>query len=124
MRGNDEAHQTRFYACFALALAATIAVAFAANLLTLFLAYELLTLVTYPLVTHHGTPEAMRAGRVYLGVLLGTSIPLLFVAMVAYLAHRGHAGLPRRRHSRWRESATRRSAGCSPPTCSASARPR
>ena len=83
MRGNDEAHQTRFYACFALALAATIAVAFAANLLTLFLAYELLTLVTYPLVTHHGTPEAMRAGRVYLGVLLGTSILLLFVAMVA-----------------------------------------
>ena len=43
----------------------------------------MLTLVTYPLVTHHGTPEAMRAGRVYLGVLLGTSILLLFLAMVA-----------------------------------------
>ena len=83
MRGNGEAHQTRFYVLFALALAATIAVAFAANLLTLFLAYELLTLVTYPLVTHHGTPEAVRAGRVYLGVLLGTSMLLLFLAMVA-----------------------------------------
>jgi len=82
MRANAEEHQTRFYACFALALATTIAIAFAANLVTLFLAYELLTLVTYPLVTHHGTPEAMRAGRVYLGVLLGTSILLLFVAMV------------------------------------------
>ena len=83
MRANEEAHQTRFYACFALALGATVAVAFAANLATLFLAYELLTLITYPLVTHSGTPEAMRAGRVYLGVLLGSSVLLLFVAVVA-----------------------------------------
>ena len=83
MRGNGEAHQTRFYVCFALALASTMAVAFAANLATLFLAYEVLTLITYPLVTHHGTPEAMRAGRVYLGILLATSIVLLLVA-VAY----------------------------------------
>ena len=29
MRGNDEAHQTRFYVCFALALAATMGIAFA-----------------------------------------------------------------------------------------------
>jgi multicomponent Na+:H+ antiporter subunit D len=56
MRGNDEAHQTRFYACFALALAATVAIAFAANLLTLFLAYEMLT-PSLTLVTHHGTPR-------------------------------------------------------------------
>jgi multicomponent Na+:H+ antiporter subunit D len=83
MRANDEGHQTRFYVCFALALGCTMAVAFAANLATLFLAYEALTLITYPLVTHHGTPEAVRAGRVYLGVLLGTSIVLLLVAVGA-----------------------------------------
>ena len=41
MRGNDEPHQTRFYVCFALALAATMGIAFSANLLTLFLFYEL-----------------------------------------------------------------------------------
>ena len=29
MRANDEAHQTRFYVCFALALAATMGIAFA-----------------------------------------------------------------------------------------------
>jgi len=81
MRGNEEQHQTRFYVCFALALASTMAVAFAANLATLFLAYEMLTLITYPLVTHHGTPEAVRAGRVYLGILLGTSIVMLLVAV-------------------------------------------
>ena len=52
MRGNAEKHQTRFYVCFAGAIAATMGVAFAANGLTLFLFYEMLTLVTYPLVTH------------------------------------------------------------------------
>jgi multicomponent Na+:H+ antiporter subunit D len=83
MRGNREAHQTRFYVCFALALASTIGVAFAANLLTLFLFYELLTLVTYPLVTHHGDDEARRGGRTYLAVLLFTSTALLLPAVVA-----------------------------------------
>jgi multicomponent Na+:H+ antiporter subunit D len=83
MRGNDEPHQTRFYACFALALAATMGVALASNLLTLFLFYELLTLVTWPLVTHHGDAEARSGGRVYLGVLLATSMGLLLPAIVA-----------------------------------------
>jgi multicomponent Na+:H+ antiporter subunit D len=40
MRGNAEQHQTRFYVCFALAIAAALGVAFAANLFTLFLFYE------------------------------------------------------------------------------------
>jgi multicomponent Na+:H+ antiporter subunit D len=82
MRGNAEAHQTRFYVCFALALAAAIGIAFAANVLTLFLFYEMLTLVTYPLVTHHGTDEARRGGRVYLALLMGTSVLFLLPAVV------------------------------------------
>jgi multicomponent Na+:H+ antiporter subunit D len=83
MRANDEHHQTRFYVCFALALAATMGIAFAGNLLTLFLFYEMLTLVTWPLVTHHGDDEARRGGRVYLGFLFGTSIVLLLPAVIA-----------------------------------------
>ncbi|MEO8132555.1 MAG: proton-conducting transporter membrane subunit [Betaproteobacteria bacterium] len=82
MRANDEMHQTRFYVLFALALAATIGVAFAANLITLYLFYEMLTLVTYPLVTHAGTDEARRGGRVYLALLLGTSVLFLLPAIV------------------------------------------
>jgi multicomponent Na+:H+ antiporter subunit D len=82
MRGNNEAHQTRFYVCFAGALASAIGIAFSGNLLTLFVFYEALTLITYPLVTHHGTPEAVRAGRVYLGLLVGTSIAFFLVAIV------------------------------------------
>jgi multicomponent Na+:H+ antiporter subunit D len=81
MRANAEARQTRFFACFALALAATMGIAFAANVFTLFVFYELLTLITYPLVTHHETEEARRSGRTYLGLLLGTSIMFLLPAL-------------------------------------------
>ena len=82
MRGHHESHQTRFYACFAIAIASAIGVAFAANLVTMFVFYEALTLSTYPLVTHSGTAEARRAGRTYLGILLGTSIGLQLFAIV------------------------------------------
>ena len=74
MRGHHEKNQTRFFAFFALALASTMGIAFAGNMLTLFTFYEVLSVCTYPLVTHSGTAEAKRAGRVYLGILLGTSI--------------------------------------------------
>jgi multicomponent Na+:H+ antiporter subunit D len=82
MRGNGEAKQTRFYVCFALALAATMGIAFAGNLFTLFVFYELLTLVTYPLVTHSGTEQARAGGRTYLGLLMGTSVVFLLPALV------------------------------------------
>ncbi len=74
MRGHHEQNQTRFFAFFALAIASTMGIALAGNMLTLFTFYEVLSVCTYPLVTHSGTPEAKRAGRVYLGILLGTSI--------------------------------------------------
>jgi multicomponent Na+:H+ antiporter subunit D len=82
MRGHHEIHQTRFYAFFAIAIGATMGIALAQNLFTLFLFYELLTISTYPLVTHAGTPEARRGGRVYLGVLMGTSIGFLLLAVI------------------------------------------
>jgi multicomponent Na+:H+ antiporter subunit D len=82
MRGNEEKHQTRFYVCFAVALGATMGIALAGNLITLFLFYEILTLSTYPLVAHKGDPATVRSARVYLGVLLATSIGLLLPAIV------------------------------------------
>jgi len=82
MRGNQEKHQTRFYICFAIALAATMGIAFAGNLLTLFLCYEILTLSTYPLVAHKGDAKTVAAARVYLGILLLTSIGLLLPALI------------------------------------------
>ena len=82
MRGHDEDNQTRFYALFAIAIGAAMGIAMAGNLLTLFIFYEVLTISTFPLVTHHGTEEAKRAGRVYLGILLGTSIAFLLFAII------------------------------------------
>lgn len=87
MRGNNENNQTRFYVCFALSLGATMGVAFSGNLLTLFLFYELLTLSTYPLVAHKGDEATVRSARVYLGILLSTSIGLFLPAIIwTYMA--------------------------------------
>jgi multicomponent Na+:H+ antiporter subunit D len=82
MRGNHEKHQTRFYIYFAVAIASTIGIAFSANLITLFIFYEILTLSTYPLVTHKGTEDAMRSGRIYLGILLSTSFCFFLPAII------------------------------------------
>lgn len=59
------------------------------NLLTLFCFYEALTFSTYPLVTHHQDAEAQRAGRIYMGILVTTSVCLLLagVAGVWYLTN-------------------------------------
>ncbi len=82
MRGHHEQNQTRFFAAFAVSISATMGIAFSANLITLFFFYELLTLATYPLVTHAGSAEAKRGGRVYLGILLGTSIGLFLLGIL------------------------------------------
>ncbi len=81
MRGHGEAHQTRFYVCFAVSICAAMGVALAGNLLTLFLFYEVLTLSTYPLVSHHGTRKAMKGARTYLGILVTTSVAFLLLAV-------------------------------------------
>ena len=82
MRSHHEENQTRFYACFAIAIGSVMGIAFADNLFTLFIFYEILTLSTYPLVTHSGTEAAKKGGRVYLGILLSTSIVFFLLAIV------------------------------------------
>ncbi len=82
MRGHDEKNQTRFYFFFAIAIFAAIGIAFSGNLLTLFVFYEILTLSTFPLVTHHGTNEAKKAGRLYFGILIGSSIAFQLTAII------------------------------------------
>ena len=82
MRSLQEHAQTRYYACFAMALSAALGIAFAANLFTFFIFYEVLTLCTYPLVAHKQTPEAIKGARQYLAYLLGTSIFFQLPAIV------------------------------------------
>ncbi len=82
MRGHDEQNQTRFFTCFALAIAAALGIAFSGDLVTLFLFYEILTFSTFPLVTHAGTEAAVKAGRLYLGILVTTSVLFLLLAIL------------------------------------------
>jgi multicomponent Na+:H+ antiporter subunit D len=89
MRGHEEKNQTRFFTTFAVAIAGTMGIIFSANLLTLFLFYEFLTISTYPLVVHSGTEKARRSGRVYLGILMGTSIALMLPAVIVIWSQTG-----------------------------------
>jgi len=82
MRSLGAHAQTRYFACFALALSATMGVAFSANLFTLFLFYEALTLATYPLVGHAETDEAKAGARKYIIYLLGAAKLLLVAAVI------------------------------------------
>ncbi|MEX0382240.1 proton-conducting transporter membrane subunit [Spiribacter sp. 1M153] len=82
LRAGGYHHLTRFMACYAIALGATMGIAFAENLLTLYLFYEILSISTYPLVAHIGTEKARSGARTYLALLLVTSIGLMLPAII------------------------------------------
>ena len=82
LRSYNDQHQTRFHALFCVAIGSVMGIAFSENLFALFLFYEILTFSTWPLVTHSRTRRAVAAGRVYLGVLLTTSLILFLLAIV------------------------------------------
>jgi len=89
MRLLKEQAQTRFFACFAITMAATMGIAFSANLVTLYIFYEVLTLLTYPLVTHKETEEAYAAGRKYIYYHFATSVAFLLPAIIVTYALSG-----------------------------------
>ncbi len=82
MRGLKEHAQTRYYACFALVIGATMGVSLSSNLFSLFLFYEILTVATYPLVIHKESEEAFAAGRKYLIYTLSGGVAVLAGMMV------------------------------------------
>ena len=82
MRGNNEKNQTRFAFFYAIAIHAAMGIAWSGNLLILFVFYEILTFSTYPLVTHKQTDDAKKAGRLYMSILVGSSVVFLFPAIL------------------------------------------
>ena len=82
MRGAHEHAQTRFNACFALALFGAIGCAFSDNLFTLYLFYEIVSISTYPLVAHHQDQEGYEGARKYLTYLTATAKGLVLPAMI------------------------------------------
>jgi multicomponent Na+:H+ antiporter subunit D len=82
MRGLKEHAQTRFNACFALAIFGAIGVAFSDNLFTMYLFYEIVSVCTYPLVAHHQDDEGYNGGRKYLVYLTATAKAFLLPALI------------------------------------------
>jgi len=82
MRGLDEHAQTRFNACFALALFGAIGVAFSDNLFTMYLFYEIVSVCTYPLVAHHQDDEGYAGARKYIVYLTTTAKGMILPAMI------------------------------------------
>jgi len=82
MRGLNEHAQTRFNACFALAIFGAIGVAFSDNLFTMYLFYEIVSVCTYPLVAHHQDDEGYNGGRKYIVYLTTTAKAFLLPAMI------------------------------------------
>ena len=81
MRGAGEKNQTRFVIFYSIAIHAALAIAWSGNLLMLFIFYEILTFSTFPLVGHKQDAESQAAGRVYLSILVGTSLVLFLPAI-------------------------------------------
>lgn len=82
MRGTNEHAQTRFNACFALAIFGAIGVAFSDNLFTMYLFYEIVSICTYPLVAHHQDEEGYSGARKYIVYLTTTAKAFLLPALI------------------------------------------
>jgi multicomponent Na+:H+ antiporter subunit D len=82
MRGLNEHAQTRYYACFAIAIVGAQGVSYSGGLFSLYLFYEVITLFTYPLVAHHQDEEGYAGAKKYMVYLMGTSKGLLLPALI------------------------------------------
>ena len=94
MRAHDEHCQTRFNACFALAIFGAIGVALSDNLLTLYLFYEIVSVCTYPLVAHHQDKESYEGARKYIVYLTATAKFFLLPALVLIYVLAGTLDVP------------------------------
>jgi multicomponent Na+:H+ antiporter subunit D len=81
MRALKEHAQTRYYACFSIAITGAMGVALAGNVFTLYLFYEIISIFTYPLVAHHQDEEGYEGARKYISYLMFTSKGFLLPAM-------------------------------------------
>ncbi len=94
MRAHDEPCQTRFNACFALAIFGAIGVALSDNLFTLYLFYEIVSICTYPLVAHHQDAEGYAGARKYIIYLTTTAKMFLLPSLILIYVLVGNLDFP------------------------------
>jgi multicomponent Na+:H+ antiporter subunit D len=94
MRSLKEHAQTRFNACFALAIFGALGVALSDNLFTMYLFYEIVSICTYPLVAHHQDKEGYEGGKKYVLYLTTTAKLFLLPAMILIYVLAGTLDFP------------------------------
>ena len=99
LRGLHEHAQTRFNACFALAVFGAVGVALADNLFTLYLFYEIGTICTYPLVAHHQDAKGYAGAGKYIIYLTTSARLLLLPAMILIYVLVGSLDFPHNIHT-------------------------
>ncbi len=76
-------HMYRYYIFMFLTYIATMGVFLSANFITTFIFFELMSFTSYVLVIHEETPQAMRAGQIYLAVaVIGGMVMLMGLFML------------------------------------------
>ena len=94
MRAHQEHAQTRFNACFALAIFGAIGVAFSDNLFTMYLFYEVVSVCTYPLVAHAQDKAGYDGAQKYIVYLTTTAKLFLLPALILIYVLTGTLDFP------------------------------
>ncbi len=76
---SKEASKTQFFVWFLLAMAGNLGLILAQDMIIFFTFFALMSFASYGLVVHQRSPEALRAGRIYI-ILVVVGEVLLFVA--------------------------------------------
>lgn len=80
-----------FFAYFLLSMTGNIGLVFAQDVVSFYLFFALMSFASYGLVVHEGTPAALRAGRVYMALVVVGEVAL-FAAIVFAAADAGSLG--------------------------------
>ncbi|MFN7038507.1 MAG: complex I subunit 5 family protein [Alphaproteobacteria bacterium] len=80
---------SKFYTLILFSIFCSFGVALASNLLTLFVFYEFLTICTYFLIVFDPDENKMKAGRIYLTYLFGSSLAFFLPAIILTYSYTG-----------------------------------
>jgi formate hydrogenlyase subunit 3/multisubunit Na+/H+ antiporter MnhD subunit len=78
----EEAAPQRFFVFYLLTLSGNLGAILAQDIASFYLFFALMSFAAYPLVVHDGTPEAHRAGKVYLALVVLGEVLLVSALML------------------------------------------
>lgn len=89
---SKDKRRTGFLAFYLMAMAGNIGIVLAQDMVSFYLFFSLMSFSSYGLVVHHRTPEALRAGRVYIALVVLGEV-LLYTALVIMVSGGGSLNL-------------------------------